>query len=170
MSAQGVYLPEGCLPRVCVCIPACNGTDTPRTDTCENITFTKYIYHLEMEVCKGFVFTGVCLSRGRGHVWSGGMRGWWGMHGRGCAWQGGRVAGACVAGETATAAGGTHPTGMHSCFNLPLRCHRSMNTSPCCHSTHFCHPLETRNRCQAWGCHMIIPNYDIINNNNYHLK
>ena len=29
-----------------------------------------------------------------------------GMHGRG---------GACVAGETATEAGGTHPTGMHSC-------------------------------------------------------
>ena len=29
---------------------------------------------------------------------------------RGCAWQG-----ACVAGETATAAYGTHPTGMHFC-------------------------------------------------------
>ena len=25
--------------------------------------------------------------------------------------------GACVAGETATAADGTHPTGMHSCIN-----------------------------------------------------
>ena len=45
------------------------------------------------EVCEGNVFTGVCLS-------TGGMR-----DGRG----------ACVAGETATAAGGTHPTGMHSC-------------------------------------------------------
>ena len=44
----------------------------------------------------------------------GGMRGgrvWWGLHGRGCAWQG-----ACVARDTATAADGTHPTGMHSCF------------------------------------------------------
>ena len=30
------------------------------------------------------------------------------MHGRG----------ACVAGETAIAAGGKHPTGMHYCFNL----------------------------------------------------
>ena len=39
-----------------------------------------------------------------------------GMHGRGHAWQG-----ACVGGETATAVGGTHPTGMHSCneFKLP---------------------------------------------------
>ena len=26
--------------------------------------------------------------------------------------------GACVAGETVTAADGTHPTGMHSCLNL----------------------------------------------------
>ena len=26
------------------------------------------------------------------------------------------VEGACIAGETATAADGTHPTGMHSCF------------------------------------------------------
>ena len=33
------------------------------------------------------------------------------------AWQRGmRGEGACVAGETAIAAGGTHPTGMHSCF------------------------------------------------------
>ena len=33
------------------------------------------------------------------------------MHGRGCVWRGG---GMC-AGETATEAGGTHPTEMHSC-------------------------------------------------------
>ena len=33
-----------------------------------------------------------------------------GVDGRGHAWQG-----VCVAGETATAVGGTHPTGMHSC-------------------------------------------------------
>ena len=39
----------------------------------------------------------------------GGVRG-------GGAWQGGYVfPGACMAGETATAADGTHPTGMHSC-------------------------------------------------------
>ena len=35
----------------------------------------------------------------------------WGMHGRGGVCGGG----ACVAGEMATAADGTHPTGMHSC-------------------------------------------------------
>ena len=49
--------------------------------------------------------------------------------GRGCTWQrgvcmtkgvcmakgGGAWQGACVAGEMATAADGTHPTGMHSC-------------------------------------------------------
>ena len=34
-----------------------------------------------------------------------------GVHDRGYAWQG-----ACVGGETAIAADGTHPTGMHSCF------------------------------------------------------
>ena len=50
------------------------------------------------------------------------------MHDKGCAWQEGlhdkgvcmvrtcMVRGcACVAGEMATAADGTHPTGMHSC-------------------------------------------------------
>ena len=39
------------------------------------------------------------------------MRGRGSTCGRGHAWEGG-----CVAGETATAADGTHPTGMHSCF------------------------------------------------------
>ena len=34
-----------------------------------------------------------------------------GVHGSGCSWPG-----ACVAGETATPAGDTHPTGMHSYF------------------------------------------------------
>ena len=53
---------------------------------------------------------------GRWACMSGGMHGR-GMHGRGHAWQG-----ACMAGETATAADGMHPTGMHSCLvmNLPL--------------------------------------------------
>ena len=43
------------------------------------------------------------------------------MYGRGCAWQGHawqrgmRGRGVCVAGETVTAVGGMHPTGMHSC-------------------------------------------------------
>ena len=55
------------------------------------------------EVCEDNVFTGVCLSRERASQG--------GVHGRGCAWPGG----ACMAGETATTAGGTHPTGMHAC-------------------------------------------------------
>ena len=28
--------------------------------------------------------------------------------------------GACMTGETATAADGTHPTGMHSCYSMQL--------------------------------------------------
>ena len=52
-----------------------------------------------------------------------------GMCGRGCVWQTGTcMAGGhvwqgvclCVAGETATAADGTHPTRMHSCCALFL--------------------------------------------------
>ena len=40
-----------------------------------------------------------------------------GMHGRGaCVERGMHGRGACVAGETATAADGTHPTGMNSCL------------------------------------------------------
>ena len=72
------------------------------------------------------------VHRGRdGHVWQGDLHGKGvcvagGMHGR-CvcvagdhAWQGGN---ACpgvfyTAGEMATAADGTHPTGMHSCYSL----------------------------------------------------
>ena len=43
---------------------------------------------------------------GRGQAWQ------WGMHGgRPCV-----VGGWCVTGETATAADGRHPTGMHSCL------------------------------------------------------
>ena len=48
-------------------------------------------------VAGGNVWQGACIMRG--HVWQEGM------HGRG----------ACVAEETATTTGGTHPTGMHSC-------------------------------------------------------
>ena len=85
---------------------------------------------------QGNIFTGICLSTGgRRHAWQGScMAG--GMHHRGyawprgLAWQGG---GACMAwghawqggmrvwrerdaraGEMATEAGGTHPTGMNS--------------------------------------------------------
>ena len=68
---------------------------------------------------RGHAWWGACMAKGgmhgRGHVWWG--RAWrqacvaGGMHGGGHAWQ----EGVCVAGETATAADGTHPTGMHSC-------------------------------------------------------
>ena len=60
-----------------------------------------------------------------------------GMDGGGCVWQGTCMVGVCVAGgvhgggsvwhgvcmvgETATAADGTHPTGMHSCSCLIRR-------------------------------------------------
>ena len=47
-----------------------------------------------------------CVCVAWGHVW------WGGGH----AWQGACMAGGCVAGETAIAAGGTHPTGMHTCY------------------------------------------------------
>ena len=74
---------------------------------------------------------GVLDMRGGGHAWQGGMH-WGGMGGGGCgvggigcSWQGGCTwqggvhgRGACVAGEMATAAGDTHPTGMHSCCEL----------------------------------------------------
>ena len=65
------------------------------------------------QLWRGVCDQGVC-------VWPEGMHGW------GCALRGAcmvgtcmtggmRGRGVCVAGETATAAGGTHPTGMHSC-------------------------------------------------------
>ena len=60
---------------------------------------------------------GVC-GKG-GHAWQGGMCGGACVAGGACVvggWQGACVA--CVAGETATAVDGTHPTGMHSCLLL----------------------------------------------------
>ena len=93
-----------------------------------------YIYCPQRKLRKGNVFTSVyqeLCPRGLrgvhdkgcawgGHVWQEG-----GVCGRGCAWQAACMSGACVAGgcawqgacvarETATAADGTHPTGMHS--------------------------------------------------------
>ena len=55
--------------------------------------------------------TGSMHRGGRGHVWGVCMAG--GMCGRGVCVVGGK---ACAAGEMATAADGTHPTGMHSCY------------------------------------------------------
>ena len=53
-----------------------------------------------------------------GHVWRGAcVAGGMGMHGRGVCLAGGVCGGgACIAGEMAIAAGGTHPPGMHSCY------------------------------------------------------
>ena len=69
---------------------------------------------------KGNVFTPVCHSVHMGVCVVGDVHGM-GMTG-GHAWPGGRAwwgeVGACVAVEMATAAGGTHPTGMHSCIYL----------------------------------------------------
>ena len=73
----------------------------------------------------GHVWQGICMvARGvhgtGGHVWQGSVHGKGGMHGIGpCV-----AAGVCLstrrggggAGETATTADGTHPTGMHSCL------------------------------------------------------
>ena len=75
------------------------------------------------------LFTGgVCMAggsicvAGEGDVWqeacvAGGMHdAWWGHVCKGGhAWQGVYMAGAWVAGQTATAEDGTHHTGMHSC-------------------------------------------------------
>ena len=71
-------------------------------------------------VVKGHVWQqGACVVKGAcmvmGHVWQGacmvGGHAWLGH-----AWQGGMHGrGACVAGETATAAGGMDCTGIHSC-------------------------------------------------------
>ena len=68
----------------------------------------------------GHVWQGVCVAGGHvwqgGHAWQeGGMHGR-GVHGRGHAWQGGMCGRGCVAGEMVTAAHGTHPTGMQSCY------------------------------------------------------
>ena len=58
----------------------------------------------------------------RGHAWQGacmvGGHAWQGEH----TWCGDAWWGACVAGKTTIAAGGTHPTGTHSCFCCILFC------------------------------------------------
>ena len=61
---------------------------------------------------------GVCMAKGGmrgegGHAWQGACVVKGGIHGKG-GWMV-KGEGECMAGETATAAGGTHPTGMHCC-------------------------------------------------------
>ena len=78
---------------------------------------------------RGMHGRGTCMAgcmHGRGHVW---QRHAWqgGMHGSGHVWQGACVVrgervcqGVCMAGETATAVDGTHPTGLHSCLHFVI--------------------------------------------------
>ena len=88
--------------------------------------------HALQGVYGGMHVGGICGQgvHGGGHAWCGGMHGGrtcmvgqacmvevssivvGGYACQGCAWQG-----ICMAGETASAAHGTHPTGMHSCMN-----------------------------------------------------
>ena len=74
----------------------------------------------------GPAWQGVCVAggvHGRGNAWQGSV------HGRGtyvagaCVVGGHAWQGVCIAGETAIAASGMHPTGMHSCsFSNDLLC------------------------------------------------
>ena len=73
-----------------------------------------YIYHPQTKFAK-VMFSQVSVCPRGGDVAKGGRHGRGGMggiHGRGWACV---VGGMCMAEETATAAGGMHPTGMHSC-------------------------------------------------------
>ena len=62
---------------------------------CNLVNKQKYFYRPQTKFGQGNMFTGVCLSTG------------------GCLLPGGLPGGDPL--RTATAAGGTHPTGMHSC-------------------------------------------------------
>ena len=83
--------------------------DVSQVPPCQKSTWiVSKRFRIESEIILSI--RGGMRSRG-GHAWQGGMCG------RGHAWWGnGR--GACVAGETTTAADGMHPTGMHSCSFL----------------------------------------------------
>ena len=85
--------------------------------------------YLPQRSCKGYAFTGVCLSTGgclvpEGGPGPGGVCSWgggaWSL-GRGSALEGAGIPARTEADpppqeRTATAADSTHPTGMHSCF------------------------------------------------------
>ena len=69
------------------------------------ILFTGKMYMVK----EASVVKGACVAKG-------GMHGEGGVHGRGHVWWGNVWQRACVAGETSTAVHGTHPTGMHFCW------------------------------------------------------
>ena len=84
-------------------------------------TGTRYLYRPQTKLREGIVFTPVCDSVHRGGAGGGGVNSGGqalgggvcmakGMHGRKHVCGGGGCAG-----EMATDASGTHPTGMHSC-------------------------------------------------------
>ena len=79
---------------------------TVRNSICGKIMFL----HLS---CQSFCLTGGGMHGREGAFVVGGVCGRGGGHGKGVCMAGGH---ACVAVETATAADGMHPTGMHSCF------------------------------------------------------
>ena len=65
-------------------------------------------------------YGGVCMveaMHSRGACMAGGVHGG-DLCGGGHAWQGVHGGGTCMAGQTATATYGTHPTGMHSCLSF----------------------------------------------------
>ena len=71
------------------------------------------IYYRPQRSCGKVMFSQACVKNSVQRGWGACMAG--GMHRRGGVWQG---VGVCMAGETAIAAGGMHPTGMHSWFLL----------------------------------------------------
>ena len=68
------------------------------------------------EVCESYVFARVCLSMGGLVLGVACSRGWSGPRGIWSQRGGGLVPGGCGDPRTATTAGGTHSTGMHSCI------------------------------------------------------
>ena len=73
----------------------------------------------------------------RGACVVGGMCAWWED-----VWLGACMVGGCVAGEMVTAAGGTHPTGMHSCFQTMWEQNSSRSNPESNHISLFCNPVS----------------------------
>ena len=86
--------------------------------------YSEYLRYLPPanEVWGKVIFSQVCVKNSvhRGSAWSWGGGAWsWEGSGLGGVWSGGVWSGGVPGGDPpgmATAAGGTHPTGMHSCL------------------------------------------------------
>ena len=126
-----------------------------------------------------------------GHAWRGGGHAWWAACMTG-AWQGEACmaggmcggGGACMAGETVTAADGTHSTGMHSCntemlfwnvFTKLAKCwvyttfvkwysHRSIwiviSMNPCWRKSTISNVYSPNTRTN-WWCSISVPNSNV---------